>query len=161
MSVIISMNIREFSIDPRDINVIGIRIRFVQQFQNDAESGAPQEIPFGREVRVSALFARLSDQFDAAGAHHHAQQCAAARVSHVFQDVQAQPGFEGTVPLGRRIRPTGLNQLTFAFLSNPQFHINQHTGDKPYKCPHCPKAFASSGNCFSHRKRMHADKDKI
>ncbi|GLH14394.1 Serendipity locus protein H-1 [Gryllus bimaculatus] len=23
------------------------------------------------------------------------------------------------------------------------------------KCPYCPKAFASSGNCFSHRKRMH------
>lgn len=36
-----------------------------------------------------------------------------------------------------------------------QFHINQHTGARPYQCPYCPKAFASSGNCFSHRKRMH------
>ncbi|KAJ8886201.1 hypothetical protein PR048_012410, partial [Dryococelus australis] len=35
------------------------------------------------------------------------------------------------------------------------FHINQHTGARPYQCPYCPKAFASSGNCFSHRKRMH------
>lgn len=38
---------------------------------------------------------------------------------------------------------------------NFQFHINQHTGERPYRCPYCPKAFASSGNCFSHRKRMH------
>lgn len=36
-----------------------------------------------------------------------------------------------------------------------QFHINQHTGDKPYQCPFCDKSFASSGNCYSHRSRMH------
>ncbi|KAI8438639.1 hypothetical protein MSG28_011067 [Choristoneura fumiferana] len=36
-----------------------------------------------------------------------------------------------------------------------KFHINQHTGDKPYQCPFCDKSFASSGNCYSHRSRMH------
>ncbi|XP_063358039.1 zinc finger protein 691-like [Cydia amplana] len=36
-----------------------------------------------------------------------------------------------------------------------KFHINQHTGAKPYKCPFCDKSFASSGNCYSHRSRMH------
>lgn len=40
----------------------------------------------------------------------------------------------------------------FIFL---QFHINQHTGAKPYQCPFCDKSFASSGNCYSHRSRMH------
>ncbi|XP_045448628.1 zinc finger protein 266-like [Melitaea cinxia] len=36
-----------------------------------------------------------------------------------------------------------------------KFHINQHTGAKPYKCPFCEKSFASSGNCYSHKNRMH------
>ncbi|CAH2235539.1 zinc finger protein 569-like [Pararge aegeria] len=36
-----------------------------------------------------------------------------------------------------------------------KFHINQHTGEKPYKCPFCDKTFASSGNCYSHKSRMH------
>lgn len=38
-----------------------------------------------------------------------------------------------------------------------QFHMNQHTGAKPYKCPFCDKSFASSGNCYSHRNRMHPE----
>ncbi|XP_013134769.1 PREDICTED: zinc finger protein 391-like isoform X2 [Papilio polytes] len=39
-----------------------------------------------------------------------------------------------------------------------KFHLNQHTGAKPYKCPFCDKSFASSGNCYSHRHRMHPGK---
>jgi uncharacterized C2H2 Zn-finger protein len=36
-----------------------------------------------------------------------------------------------------------------------QTHAVQHTGEKPYKCPHCPRTFASSGNYHKHKKRMH------
>ncbi|KAF9421431.1 hypothetical protein HW555_002646 [Spodoptera exigua] len=44
---------------------------------------------------------------------------------------------------------------TFKRNQDLKFHLNQHTGAKPYKCPFCDKCFASSGNCYSHRNRMH------
>lgn len=71
---------------------------------------------------------------------------------------------------------------TFKRNQDLKFHTNQHTGAKPYQCPHCPRAckyminiklsslyetyhvlftVASSGNCFSHRRRVHSDKTTI
>ncbi|KAK3912628.1 Zinc finger protein 322 [Frankliniella fusca] len=38
-----------------------------------------------------------------------------------------------------------------------KMHLNQHTGDLPYGCQFCPKRFASSGNYYTHRKRMHRE----
>lgn len=35
------------------------------------------------------------------------------------------------------------------------YHKVQHTGIKKFKCPFCSRTFASSGNYYSHRKRMH------
>ncbi|CAK1602155.1 unnamed protein product [Parnassius mnemosyne] len=57
-------------------------------------------------------------------------------------------------------RPYKCNLCKKSFKRNQdlKFHINQHTGAKPYKCPFCDKSFASSGNCYSHRSRMHPGK---
>ncbi|XP_072942296.1 uncharacterized protein [Epargyreus clarus] len=46
-------------------------------------------------------------------------------------------------------------QKAFKRKQDLKFHINQHTGVKPYQCPFCDKSFTSSGNCYSHRTRMH------
>lgn len=34
-------------------------------------------------------------------------------------------------------------------------HMVQHTGVRKYSCPFCNRTFASSGNYYTHRKRMH------
>ncbi|XP_077295696.1 zinc finger protein 639-like isoform X2 [Arctopsyche grandis] len=36
-------------------------------------------------------------------------------------------------------------------------HMAQHTGERKYACSYCPRTFASSGNFYTHRKRMHAE----
>lgn len=34
-------------------------------------------------------------------------------------------------------------------------HSVQHTGIRKFQCPFCSRTFASSGNYYSHRKKMH------
>ena len=40
----------------------------------------------------------------------------------------------------------------FSVMKNVRIHQNIHTGEKPYKCPTCPKDFANDRTFYRHRK---------
>lgn len=48
-----------------------------------------------------------------------------------------------------------LCEKTFKLKNTLLNHIVQHTGVKKFSCQFCSRTFASSGNYYSHRKRMH------
>lgn len=43
----------------------------------------------------------------------------------------------------------------FKLRSTLRSHMVQHTGVKKFSCQFCSRTFASSGNFYAHRKRMH------
>lgn len=42
-----------------------------------------------------------------------------------------------------------------------QYHMNHHTGEKPYKCKYCDKTFATTGNLYTHKLRVHANGKRV
>ncbi|XP_055681017.1 zinc finger protein 468-like isoform X2 [Lutzomyia longipalpis] len=81
-------------------------------------------------------------------------------VVNLVRHKEYHSGIKFSCTICGRVYPTN-STLKAHSITHSNFHRNQHTGEKPYKCIYCPKTFASSGNCFSHRKRMHPEEMKI
>ncbi|XP_052860893.1 zinc finger protein 672-like [Anopheles cruzii] len=52
--------------------------------------------------------------------------------------------------LGTKKAISGVCHICGLFRKNLSVHMSKHTGERKFKCPHCPAAFTDSGNCKQH-----------
>jgi len=46
----------------------------------------------------------------------------------------------------------------FSWYEGLQSHVTRHTGDKRYKCPLCSKSFSDSSSVSRHKRNVHSNK---
>ena len=95
-----------------------MRKRLIDQLQDPVEPLPTQGVPQRDPVPVCGMWTRLPHELDAARPQHHPFGSAAARLSALRQDLQAQPGPQvshqpahGRAAVPVPLLPQGLRQL--------------------------------------------------